>query len=63
MCNLCIQKDGDGFLSQVASDRTAGNSLKLHQAGLGSLLGKLSSLKVLSGMGTGWHGKCLSHHP
>ncbi|KAK4825890.1 hypothetical protein QYF61_003246 [Mycteria americana] len=55
---------GVSLLSQAASDRTRGNGLKLHQgSGLDWILGKMSSLKGLSSIGTGCPGKWLSHHP
>jgi len=54
---------GVGLFSQVTSDRTRGNGLKLHRQGLDWTVGKISSLKGLSSTGTGCPGKWLRHHP
>ena len=54
---------GVGVFSQVTSNRTKGNSLKLCRGGLDWILGKNSSLKGLSSTGTGCPGKWWSCHP
>jgi len=54
---------GVGLFSQVTSDRTRGNGLKLHQGGLGWLLGKISLLREWSGIATSCPGRWWSHHP
>jgi len=43
---------GVGVFSQVASGRTRGNGLKLHQGRLDEILGKISLLREWSGIGT-----------
>ncbi|KAK4825506.1 LOW QUALITY PROTEIN: hypothetical protein QYF61_000019 [Mycteria americana] len=55
-------KVGVGLFSQVTSDRKGGNGLKLCHGGLFWILGKISSPKGLSSIGTGCPGKWLSHH-
>ncbi|GAB0204439.1 hypothetical protein GRJ2_002909500 [Grus japonensis] len=54
---------GVGLCSQVTSDRMRGNGLKLHQGGLDWILGKISSLKEWSSIGTGCPERWWSHHP
>ncbi|GAB0176145.1 hypothetical protein GRJ2_000079700 [Grus japonensis] len=54
---------GAGLFSQVTSDRTRGIGLKLCWGGLDWILGKFSSLKGLSVIGTGCPWKWLSRHP
>ncbi|PKU38670.1 hypothetical protein llap_11024 [Limosa lapponica baueri] len=54
---------GVGLFSQVTSNGTRGNGLKLCQGGLDWILGKISSLKELSSIGMGCPGKWLSQHP
>ncbi|KAK4814673.1 hypothetical protein QYF61_024980 [Mycteria americana] len=54
---------GVGLFSQVTSDRTRGNGLKLHQERFRLILGKISSLKGWSSIETGCPERWWSHHP
>jgi len=51
------------LVSKVTGNRTRGNGFKLCQGDLHCILGKISSLKGLSRIGTGFPGKWLRHHP
>jgi len=54
---------GVGLFSQVTSDRTRGNGLKLCQGSSDWILGKISLLKEWSGIGTGCPGRWCSPCP
>jgi len=54
---------GFGLFSQVTSNRTRGNGLKIHCNDLYWILGKISSLKEWLSIGTGCPVKWWSHHP
>jgi len=54
---------GVGLYSQVNSDRTRGNDLKLRQGRFRLAIRKIFLLKEWSGIGTGCPGKWLSHCP
>ncbi|KAK4826419.1 hypothetical protein QYF61_008952 [Mycteria americana] len=56
-------KVGVGLFSQVTSDRTRGNSLKLHQGRFRLNIRKNFFSEGLSSIGTGCPGKLWSHHP
>jgi len=54
---------GVGLFSQVTSDGTRGNGLKLRQGGIDWILAKISLLTEWSGIRTGCPGQWWSHHP
>jgi len=56
-------ESGVGLFSQVTSDRTRGNGLKLHQGRFRLGIRKISLLKEWSGIGTSCPGRWWSPHP
>jgi len=56
-------EEGVGLLSQVTSNKTRGNGLKLRQGRFRLDILKISLLEEWSGIGTGCPGRWLSPHP